>query len=1050
MKEKVACLHFTPDGNKILSLIALFEKSFSIDWIVDLTQARPSNILSQLDEWVRQGLLTKEGSGEFFFKNQNVKKALKDEMPLEEKVRFNRDIAQLYMKELPDGERKNQMVTYHLLQTVNDIDGCSWLLKTGDSYLRQFSYEDALQCYSKILDDLCGIAGEEADILFITAAIKYSKISTARHDTTKTRSIIKEAMKRADKLNKKEIQAILQMHMAKNEWLRSRFKTAMRYFKDGWSIAKKAQDPQIARAASTFTTFFLYWQGRFQEAVEYYEKGVPDVEKYPKGRFPLFAAVTVAYCYARTGHVTQGLGMMDNMYMHCVEKGDIFLAGHISLAIGNTMVDIRRLETAVQYLERALEEAKQSNNRWVLINANLILAFANYLRGKNDLSMSHLRQFLHHSKQVKVTVRPHPHLMELCWAMEQGILPYMTGLSFEKEINEAIKGHNIYLKGVAYRLKGLQQRKKGICHGKVIRSLKRSIRWLRVSGHLIEQARSMVELSQQYLLAGDEKKAEETTYLAKDILKEFSEDLIPGDLLPLITHSSSTKDHIKKHLRLCGEIQLIHDDNQLLVRVISTMNRIVGAEIGGIFVLEEDASSPRLKLKASKNLTPEQVGHPSFANAMKMMEEAAATGKNVIDGSLMCVPLVLRGRVIGVLYFQNRLLRRAFDKIDYDILKYYATLAALSVENMQLYEEQQRLTQTFEEEKRYLEEEHIRNLHFEEIVGQSPAIMNVLAKIEHVAPLDTTVLIFGETGVGKELVARAIQRYSPRHKKPFIQVHCSTLPEDLFPTELFGHEKGAFTGASCRHIGRLELADGGTLFLDEIGTLSLNMQVRLLRVLQTRTFERVGGNKTIHSDFRLIAATNDDLVELVKAGRFRPDLYYRLNVYPIYVPPLRERKEDIPLLAYYFLKIFMTKAGKTFKGIRETDMERLIRYDWPGNVRELQNIIERSVILSSGPYLEVQELGSTSLNSPDIQGGVTLVENERRHILWALERSGWKIRGTGGAAELLDIHPSTLRFRMKKLGIQRPKDLPRRNNGLSPLRYRENTQVVLLPGQPRS
>jgi transcriptional regulator with GAF, ATPase, and Fis domain len=271
-------------------------------------------------------------------------------------------------------------------------------------------------------------------------------------------------------------------------------------------------------------------------------------------------------------------------------------------------------------------------------------------------------------------------------------------------------------------------------------------------------------------------------------------------------------------------------------------------------------------------------------------------------------------------------------------------------------------------------------------------------------------------------VARAIHRNSRRKNKPFIKVNCSALPESLIPSELFGHEKGAFTGATQRRLGRFELANGGTLFLDEIGEISQDIQVRLLRVIQNGEFERVGGNETLRSDFRLVVATNRNLEKDIKTQKFRADLYYRLAVFPIYVPPLRERTEDIPLLAYYFLKIYSQKKGMNFSKIPNSEMEKLLYYNWPGNVRELENIIERGTILNPGPFFRIPDLGSTQKSSSIDRDGMTLMENERRHILWALQQTNWKVRGKGGAAELLNIPPSTLAFRMKRNGIRRPRN----------------------------
>jgi len=488
----------------------------------------------------------------------------------------------------------------------------------------------------------------------------------------------------------------------------------------------------------------------------------------------------------------------------------------------------------------------------------------------------------------------------------------------------------------------------------------------------------------------------------------------------------------------------IRDNKEVAQHILSTGNRLTGAERGAIFLLEADTSPPKLKLRASKNLTAEQISHPSFSSSMKMIEEVALAVKGRIFEmsssdhlhsssmqnirSRICVPMIFKGKVEGVLYHDNRLLSSIFRESDLELFAHFAALAAFALNNAGAYEEIQKLNRKIGEEKLYFEEQHLKTLHFEAIIGQSSAIKQIFVQVDQVANTDATVLILGETGVGKELVARAIHSHSHRTDKPFIQLNCSDLPESLIPSELFGHEKGAFTDAISRQIGRFELADGGTLFMDEIGNLSIDVQMRLLRVLQNKEFERIGGSETIRSDFRLVAATNRDLEQEVKAQKFRADLYFRLNVFPIYVPPLRERKEDIPLLAHYFLKIHATKMGKTFHGIPELEMEKLLQCDWPGNIRELENIIERGTILSREPYFQVPGLFVGQPQLVQTRDDITLSENERRHILWALQKTGWKIRGPFGAADLLDIHPSTLAFRIKKLGIQRPEGIPKRRH----------------------
>jgi PAS domain S-box-containing protein len=325
----------------------------------------------------------------------------------------------------------------------------------------------------------------------------------------------------------------------------------------------------------------------------------------------------------------------------------------------------------------------------------------------------------------------------------------------------------------------------------------------------------------------------------------------------------------------------------------------------------------------------------------------------------------------------------------------------------------------------YLQEEIKATLNFDEIVGRSPTLAAVLDNVRAVGPTDASVLITGETGTGKELIARAIHSASRRRDKPLIKVNCAALPSGLVESELFGHEKGAFTGAIARRVGRFELADGGTLFLDEIGELPLEMQAKLLRVLQEGEVDRIGGKAPLKVDVRVIAATNRDLVQAVSDKTFREDLFYRLNVFPIRLPALRERQEDIPLLASYFATRFANRLGKQIDGIADETLEQLRSYAWPGNIRELENIMERSVILSSGSSLSVSpemlptvSLPSTNWSERPVPTDLESVE--RDHIVAVLNQSKWVIEGPRGAAHVLGLHPNTLRSRMKKLGVTRP------------------------------
>jgi formate hydrogenlyase transcriptional activator len=383
-------------------------------------------------------------------------------------------------------------------------------------------------------------------------------------------------------------------------------------------------------------------------------------------------------------------------------------------------------------------------------------------------------------------------------------------------------------------------------------------------------------------------------------------------------------------------------------------------------------------------------------------------------------PLIVQGdELVGVL---GVMARRDIDEEEFAHIGILAQQAAISIKSAQIFEENKRLRDRLLVENAYLQEEIRGEAGFSEIVGESRTLRGLLQEVRQVAATDSTVLLLGETGTGKELIARAIHQLSPRKERPLIKVNCGAISPGLVESELFGHERGAFTGAMQRRVGRFELANNGTLFLDEIGELPGESQTRLLRVLQEQEFERVGGSQPIRVDVRLIAATNRDLEAEVAAGRFRSDLFYRLNVFPARVPPLRDRKEDIPHLVQHFVAHQQRRLGKRIEGVSKEGMERLRRYSWPGNIRELQNVVERACVLAGGPVVTIPD-GLTE--GPAKAGGaeriLSLAEAEKRHIRRALEASGGTINGPDGAAVILGINPNTLRSRMEKLGLGQKK-----------------------------
>jgi formate hydrogenlyase transcriptional activator len=481
----------------------------------------------------------------------------------------------------------------------------------------------------------------------------------------------------------------------------------------------------------------------------------------------------------------------------------------------------------------------------------------------------------------------------------------------------------------------------------------------------------------------------------------------------------------------------IHDLLRSISASVRTFLRCDGA---GISVHDRETNQLRLyalDFPGSKGLAREGILTPLDGTPLG---EAFKTGKpfvNVtdLDGTdkaarahaegirLACVfPLFNRDRKLGVLSVGRRD-SEPFGQDDIDLLSEVAGQVAIALDNAKAYRQINDLKDQLAKEKLYLEDEIRSERNFEEIVGHSAALRRVLKQIETVAPTDSTVLIYGETGSGKELIARAIHDLSSRSANTFVKLNCAAIPTGLIESEMFGHERGAFTGAVAQRIGRFEVANRGTIFLDEIGEIPLELQPKLLRVLQEREFERLGSSRTQRTDARLIAATNRDLAAMAEEQQFRTDLYYRLNVFPVHVPALRERPEDIPLLVRHFVQHFARQMNKTVDTIPAETMSALARYEWPGNIRELQNLVERAMILSAGPVLRVPLNDLKSPAAGPVAGArkhQTLEDAERAHILATLKETRWVVSGPAGAATRLGVNRSTLQFHMKKLGIVRP------------------------------
>jgi formate hydrogenlyase transcriptional activator len=518
-----------------------------------------------------------------------------------------------------------------------------------------------------------------------------------------------------------------------------------------------------------------------------------------------------------------------------------------------------------------------------------------------------------------------------------------------------------------------------------------------------------------------------------------------AELVALAIENASThkalqeeKDRLRALVEINRTLASRLEVQSLLPLISECVTRVVPHDFAGVTLFEGDKENMKAYVLSPERSQPVvESGRPVSLNqtlsAQAFLEREAKTltrddleshGSKIANRvlgagirTMRCVPLLTLTGTLGTLNVGSKK-DKAFSEEDEEILNQIAAQLAIALDNARAYREIQALRDRLAEEKLYLEDEIRTELNFEEIIGESAELKHVLAQSRTVAPIGSTVLILGETGTGKELIARAIHRMSRRRDANFIKVNCASIPTGLLESELFGHEKGAFTGAVSKKIGRMELADKGTLFLDEVGDIPLELQPKLLRVLQDHEFERLGSNRTMRVDLRLIAATNRDLSNRIAEGQFRSDLFYRLNVFPIHMPPLRARRNDIPLLVRHFVRKLSRRMDKRIDTIPSQTMEALMNWHWPGNIRELENLIERSVILSEGPVLH-SPVTEMQWEPAREAADATLEQAEREHIIRVLRECGGRVAGAKGAAVKLGLKRTTLQSKMGKLKIER-------------------------------
>ncbi len=906
-------------------------------------------------------------------------------------------------------------------------------IKRGDFDEGMKSLEQALERHESLL------GRRECDSLFISETLTFSNLCfVVGRGLTKAPPLLARARDAADRLGDRRSRALIDLHLGRLFYFSDRRPEALEALTAGKAGVDELGDEDIHHAAAEFLGLLFVMQGRFHEARENLERVVHRTGAREDRSLNPTASIFLAYCLVYLGQFRGGIGILDTAWRRAKLESDRSWAATFRASLGTTLLTVNKRREGLFHLRGAQREALEFENDLACYLSKAGLAYHSFLEGRLREARDTLAQAMEvaaHRGMLRQYASPW--MMEMVFEFHHLGFDPIPQFDFQSQVDRAMSEPNIHLRGVALRLLAREAAGRGDGDDRIGSYLAQSEDCLKRSGDPIQLGKTQLEMARLNLGKGDRQAAREMVQEAWEGLSGYGEEFFPDDLrhllegqTPGVAGPQSSEAVLERFFEMMEELIPSPDLDEILSKAVAATNRFFGAERGGLFWFE-GSGKRRAKpvLRVSCNLTEKEIASKSFRSQLELVRrtfreksplvarpqsfDTRLGGQGVL--AILCLPIEVDGEVFAVLYHDNSYLDDCFDFIEGPLLGRLARNLSTLITRIWRYG---RLTE--EKTRRSLDHKaHAEVMDPYRIVYRSPSMVQLLDQLDQIAGTDSFVLLTGETGVGKEILAQRIHRRSPRHDQPYVVVDATTIPENLLESELFGHEKGAFTGADRQKRGRIELADGGTLFLDEVGELPLSIQGKLLRVLEQKRFLRLGGTRDLRSNFRLVAASNRNLAAEVTVGRFREDLFYRLNVVPLNIPPLRERGEDVVLLARYFLDEYAKRFGRPGMRLSRTDEARLSQHTWPGNVRELKNVMERTVLLSRGEECElrlppVAESGATDsfLDHPSMD------EMQRRYIRYILETTGNRIGGPGGAAEILGMNPGTLYSRMKKLGLK--------------------------------
>jgi transcriptional regulator with GAF, ATPase, and Fis domain len=870
--------------------------------------------------------------------------------------------------------------------------------------------------------------------LYITYSLKVANLCfIIGQGINELGEILDEAYMMANKLGDKRSQSLIKLKKGMLYYFTNRPIEAFTILSAGVDEVNELGDEDILSQSAVQLALLYYMKGEFAKVIKHLEF-LENLISNTNNETHALSYIMFSYSLMYLGQFHRAFGFLNSNLRLAEETNNKSLSTWLRVALGTSLVLVKKYDEAEFHLKKARQESIEAGDAFRYHYVGGSLAYLYFMTGNQEMSYQIVKNTVEKAiENGLIDQFASPWIPEMLYEFHRLGYEPIPRWNFSEIQDTLLKGINIHLKGVALRLKAREMMDQGDVRKDLIKAdLDASRKCLELSGNHIQLAKTVLELAHLELLHNNKEAARGYTQEAWRIFGGHAEDYFPDQYKSLLEtkqlfpDTQQTKDeYIQRYFEELNSIKSEMGQEKALLKIITATKRFFGAERGGLFLFNEKKQACEPELRTAINLTKEEVKSSRFKPCMEYIFKAYRTNKPLvvrkddkvkgdIVRSVLCIPFYVQGIKRGVLYHDNSYMMDAFDFLDPMMMKllsrHTSDMVDFFLDNLKTREENKKLS---------MERTALQQSSEFQLIAESRVVRELMSQASEVASIDMTVLLTGETGTGKGMFAQWIHKNSRRSTGPFIVVDCTTIPENLVESELFGYEKGAFTGADKQKLGRVELAHKGTLFLDEIGEVPLYIQKKLLKTLEEKTFVRIGGGRVISSDFRLIAATNRNLKEEVSSGRFREDLYFRLNVFPLAIPPLRER-EDIPELARYFLDLYAKKYERPNISISDKDLYKLTKYNWPGNVRELKNVIERAVILSKGKEFRMPSLLADSRVSANfsVDDLPTLDELQRRYIRYVIGVTNKKIAGTSGAAEILGMKRTSLYSRMKILGIK--------------------------------